>query len=401
MASHFALFVDLENCGGKKSMLMDVIERVKIRGDILIGKVYGYTDSYSDLKEILLSNTFAVVPSLRFGRNQKNSLDIQLVIDALDVAYTNSLIDSFCIVSGDSDYVPLVGKLKTMGKFVLGISRSEAASGVFMNACSEFQFLESVASGKERAQGQEIEALTLSDVNDLIVTILKESDSGEMLASEVKSVLLRLRPNFSEKSVGFSTFGKLIARLSQQFGAFTVESEQFNVIVSLNQPHTPAGEQITRENYARIFARILSEYKEDGFDRVNPSILKSAVQADYPDFTERQIGLRRFSDVLRALEREKLRSGNGRGGNMLVLFVRGEKNGWGAAPNPGRNLRFRHLPFSLSRSDKGRIKLRLRIECTEKIHETYSFIFDFHFAGDGRIGGGRADRCDGRGARRV
>ena len=146
----FALFVDLENCGGKKSMLMDVIERVKIRGDILIGKVYGYTDSYSDLKETLLSNTFAVVPSLRFGRNQKNSMDIQLVIDALDVAYTNPLIDSFCIVSGDSDYVPLVGKLKSMGKFVLGISRSEAASGVFMNACSEFQFLDSVASGKER-----------------------------------------------------------------------------------------------------------------------------------------------------------------------------------------------------------------------------------------------------------
>ena len=84
-----------------------------------------------------------------------------------------------------------------------------------------------------------------------------------------------------------------------------------------------------------------------------------------------------------------------------TLVLRGEKNGWDAAPNPGRNLRFRHLPFSLSRSDKGRIKLRLRIECTEKIHETYSFIFDFHFAGDGRIGGGRADRCDGRGARRV
>ena len=56
-SAKFAVFVDLENCGGKKSMLMDVIERVKIRGDILIGKVYGYTDSYSDLKEILLSNT--------------------------------------------------------------------------------------------------------------------------------------------------------------------------------------------------------------------------------------------------------------------------------------------------------------------------------------------------------
>ena len=306
MAAHFALFVDLENCGGKKSMLMDVIERVKIRGDILIGKVYGYTDSYSDLKETLLSNTFTVVPSLRYGRNQKNSLDIQLVIDALDVAFRNELIDSFCIVSGDSDYVPLVGKLKSMGKFVLGISRSEAASNVFMNACSEFQFLESVASGKERPAATVGEALTLKDVNDLIVTILEDNGSGEMLASEVKGVLLRLRPNFSEKSVGFSTFGKLLTRLSQQFGAFTIVAEQYNLIVQLSATHAPKNEQIGRENFVKVFARILAEYKEDGFDRVNPSILKSAVQAEYPDFTERAVGLRRFSDVLRALERERL-----------------------------------------------------------------------------------------------
>ena len=321
MASHFALFVDLENCGGKKSMLMDVIERVKIRGDILIGKVYGYTDSYSDLKETLLSNTFTVVPSLRYGRNQKNNSDIQLVIDALDVAYRNELIDSFCIVSGDSDYVPLVGKLKSMGKFVLGISRSEAASSVFMNACSEFQFLESVASGKERSVSEVSDALTLSDVNDLIVTILRESEGGEMLASEVKSVLLRLRPNFSEKSVGFSTFGKMLAKLAEQFGSFEMESEEYNLILRLNQAYA-AVEQLTRDNYVGVFARILSAYKEDGFDRVNPSILKSAVQALYPDFTERQIGLRRFSDVLRTLEREGLlRLKTDEGGNMLVHIL--------------------------------------------------------------------------------
>lgn len=322
MASHFALFVDLENCGGKKSMLMDVIERVKIRGDILIGKVYGYTDSYSDLKETLLSNTFSVVPSLRFGRSQKNSMDIQLVIDALDVAYRNELIDSFCIVSGDSDYVPLVGKLKSMGKFVLGISRSEAASNVFMNACSEFQFLESVASGKERPGVAVGEALTLKDVNDLIVTILEENGSGEMLASEVKSVLLRLRPNFAEKSVGYSTFGKLLTRLAQQFGSFSVAAEQFNLIVRLNTTHRASGEQLNTDNFVKVFARILAEYKEDGFDRVNPSILKSAVQAEYPDFTERAVGLRRFSDVLRALERERLLELEiDENGNMLVHIL--------------------------------------------------------------------------------
>ena len=321
MASHFALFVDLENCGGKQSMLMDVIERVKIRGDILIGRVYGYTDSYSDLKETLLSNTFTVVPSLRYGVNQKNNSDIQLVIDALEIAYRNELIDSFCIVSGDSDYVPLVGKLKSMGKFVLGISRSEAASNVFMNACSEFQFLESVSSGKERSVAEVSSALTLSDINDLIVTILRESDAGEMLASEVKSVLLRLRPNFSEKSVGFSTFGKLLTKLEEQFGSFEMESEEYNLILRLNQAYA-AVEQLTRENYVGVFARILSAYKEDGFDRVNPSILKSAVQTLYPDFNERQIGLRRFSDVLRTLERENLlQLEMDEGANMLVHIL--------------------------------------------------------------------------------
>ena len=128
--SNFAVFVDLENVGAKESLLLSIIEKVKIRGDILLGKVYGYTDRYTDLKPVLLSNTFAVVPSLRWGKVQKNNLDIQLVIDAMEVAYTNPLIDSFCIVSGDSDYTPLVGRLKSMGKHVLGISRSEAASSI-------------------------------------------------------------------------------------------------------------------------------------------------------------------------------------------------------------------------------------------------------------------------------
>ena len=148
--SNFAVFVDLENAGGKEEMLLSIIERVKIRGDILLGKVYGYTDKFDDLKEVLLSNTFTVVPSLRYGISQKNNADIQLVIDALEVAYKNELIDSFCIVSGDSDYVPLVGKLKSMGKFVLGISRSEAASNIFINACNEVQFLETNVMKKQK-----------------------------------------------------------------------------------------------------------------------------------------------------------------------------------------------------------------------------------------------------------
>lgn len=116
----FAIFVDLENCGAKVPTLNSILEKVKIRGDILLGKVYGYTDRFSDLKELLLSNTFTVVPSLRYGIAQKNNADIQLVVDALEVAFTNPLIDSFCIVSGDSDYTPPRWALEEHGQIRAG-----------------------------------------------------------------------------------------------------------------------------------------------------------------------------------------------------------------------------------------------------------------------------------------
>ena len=313
----FALFVDLENCGAKVDTLKSILEKVKMRGDILMGKVYGYTDKFSDLKEVLLSNTFTVVPSLRYGIAQKNNADILLVIDALEVAYTNELIDSFCIVSGDSDYVPLVGRLKTMGKFVLGISRSEAASNIFINACNEFQFLESVggrasASKAPKRQGKQSAAASEemkdeAELNKLICSILEESsEADEMYASELKGVLLRLRPDFNEKAYGCATFYKLLTRLASRYGDIHVTNDNFNVMVSLESMNDEAVPQLTRENWREGFAAQLQAYKEGGFDRVNPSILKADILTTYPDFNERTIGFKRFSDVMKQLEKDGL-----------------------------------------------------------------------------------------------
>lgn len=308
----FALFVDLENCGAKVETLLSVLEKVKIRGDILLGKVYGYTDKYSDLKEVLLSNTFTVVPSLRYGISQKNNADILLVIDALEVAYTNPLIDSFCIVSGDSDYTPLVGRLKSMGKFVLGISRSEAASNIFINACNEFQFLENVGArtrkptGKKKASADK-EPLDDQELNKVLVGILEEqNDRDELYASELKGILLRLRPDFNEISFGCATFGKLLDKLSRQFGALHIRSDNFNVMVSVANTREAETAQMTKENWKALIGEQLSRYKEDGFERINPSILKADIQASYPGFSEKALGFKRFSDLLKAMEKDRL-----------------------------------------------------------------------------------------------
>ena len=263
----FALFVDLENCGAKVATLNNILEKVKIRGDILLGKVYGYTDRFSDLKEVLLSNTFTVVPSIRHGISQKNNADILLVIDALEVAYTNPLIDSFCIVSGDSDYTPLVGKLKSMGKFVLGISRSEVASSIFINACNEFQFLESVSSassgkGNRQKRGKD-EPLDDAALNKLMEDILSEqSDEGEMYASELKGTLLRMRPDFNEKAFGCSTFGKFIAMISQKSEKIRSWTEDSSLMIGLSGADEDVP-KLDKTNWLPAFTAALDQFKQD------------------------------------------------------------------------------------------------------------------------------------------
>ncbi len=308
--TNFALFVDLENVGGKASTLSHIIEKVKIRGNILIARVYGYTDAHAELKEMLLSNTFSVVPSIRWGKAQKNNLDIQLVIDALEVAYKNELIDCFCIVSGDSDYTPLVGKLKSLGKTVLGISRSEVASGIFISACNEFIFLESVTTKQPADQGkrrtEEASAFNSTDeLVKLVETALTEQadEEGWIYASELKNIILRLRPEFNEKNFGYSSFGKLITHLQDKYATIRVETDHYSLMVRL-AAEQKAAPQVTRENWVDTFRNVLKRYKDEGFDRVNPSVLKSAIQTEFPDFDERDIGCKRFSDVLKKLEKD-------------------------------------------------------------------------------------------------
>jgi hypothetical protein len=305
MNSNYAVFVDLENAGGKPATLQNIIDKVKMRGDILLSKVYGYCEEFSSLKELLLSNTFAVVPSLKFGINQKNNMDIQLVIDALEVAYTNPHINCYCIVSGDSDYTPLVGKLKAMGKFVLGISRSECAARVFINACSEFLFLETVSNAsKADRQPGDTEDDTIEDEAKKICKIISEQcdADGYMHASALKNTLIRLQPDFSEKKYGFQSFGRMLAYIQKEFETIECEERGKVLRVRCAKPVT-RNRRITRENFIEVMTPILQGFKDDGFERVNPSIIKQNIMENYqPDFKERDLGVKRFSDVMRLLE---------------------------------------------------------------------------------------------------
>nr|WP_122012127.1 NYN domain-containing protein [Maliibacterium massiliense] len=325
---NFAVLIDMENAGGKRSALETIIETLKIRGNILIGRVYGYSDRYAELKEVLLSNTFTAIPSLRYGTSQKNSLDIQLVVDALEVAYTNPLIDCFCIVSGDSDFTPLVGRLKSMGKYVLGISRSECASTVFINACNEFLFLESVRQKTPKApvpqNAADSDDEDEAELMRVIETILREQadTDGWMLASVLKDVVLRLRPDFNEKAYGESTFGRLLLSLEKKFATIRCTTDHYNFKVRYVGEQGKQQGTLNRTNWIAGVQSVLDRLKADGFERVNPSIIKEGVCEAFPGFEERAIGYRKFSDMMKALEREKrIRITTDENMNMLVTIL--------------------------------------------------------------------------------
>ena len=198
-----------------------------------------------------------------------------------------------------------------MGKHVLGISRSEAASEIFINACNEFIFLENVAVKRpvvKKGRAKESNVVD-GDVDELItqvITILEDQDEEQMYASEIKDTLTRLRPDFSERSYGCATFGKLMSMLAEKSPKLHVWTEQSSLMVGLSANDAPQNPKLDKTNWLPAFTQALERFKNDGFDRVNPSILKATIQADYPDFDEKQIGFKRFSDVMKALEKQKL-----------------------------------------------------------------------------------------------
>ena len=157
------------------------------------------------------------------------------------------------------------------------------------------------------ADNREINDEIKADIFKYMGILEEQTDKDELYASELKGILLRLRPDFNEKAYGCATFLKVLDKLSKQFGSLRIRSDNFNVMVSAAAPSSKeAAPQLSKENWRAVIQEQLHRYKEDGFDRINPSILKADLQATYPDFSERALGFKRFSDMLKALEKDGL-----------------------------------------------------------------------------------------------
>ena len=233
-----ALFCDFENIAlGVRDAryaqfdIKKVLERLLLKGSIVVKKAYCDWDRYKEFKATMHEAAFELIEIPHVRMSGKNSADIRMVVDALDLCYTKSHVDTFVIISGDSDFSPLVSKLRENNKTVIGVGVKNSSSDLLVANCDEFIFYDDLVREKparrqpakkphakpaaggdgatRESEDKTDEALDL--VMRTVEALIAERGAEEKIwGSMVKQALKRRNPGFNESYYGFSSFSKLL-----------------------------------------------------------------------------------------------------------------------------------------------------------------------------------------------
>jgi uncharacterized protein (TIGR00288 family) len=257
-----AVFLDLENIalGARDAKypsfdVEKVLERLLLKGHIVVKKAYCDFDRYKDFKRGLHEAAFELIEIPHVRQSGKNSADIRMVVDALDLCYTKSHVDTFVIISGDSDFSPLVSKLRENAKTVIGVGVKNSTSDLFLNNCDEFIYYDDLVR-KERSRRRPAVAAAARAASapaenapvdgkgpdpaaalDLVVETLdavteERGENEPIWGSMIKQAIKRRHPGFNERFYGFRSFndlladaekrGLLVLRADEKSGGYTV-----------------------------------------------------------------------------------------------------------------------------------------------------------------------------------
>lgn len=238
--ANLAVFCDFENVAlGVRDAryaqfdITKVLERLLLKGSIVVKKAYCDWERYKEFKAAMHEAAFELIEIPHVRQSGKNSADIRMVVDALDLCYTKSHVDTFVIVSGDSDFSPLVSKLRENNKNVIGVGVKNSSSDLLIANCDEFIYYDDLVRKKKKArkavrkppprevkapvaEAKKEEAETLAqEALDLVMETLEalaeeRGSEDKIWGSMVKQTLKRRRPGFNESQYGFRSFKRLL-----------------------------------------------------------------------------------------------------------------------------------------------------------------------------------------------
>ncbi|MEA2571815.1 MAG: hypothetical protein QOI24_3816 [Acidobacteriota bacterium] len=215
-----ALFIDFENIAigvtdakYKKFEVELLLERLLEKGKIVVKRAYSDWDKFPDYKRELHESAIELIEIPGRKYSGKNSADIRMVVDAMDMAWSKDHIDVFVIASGDSDFSPLVSKLKENDKFVIGVGVKNSSSDLLIDNCDEFIFYEDLVRVTQKAPTVAFKDKKQAEVFKLLVDSIKAlmRENKEILwGSMVKQTMQRKKPTFNEEYYGYNTFSDLL-----------------------------------------------------------------------------------------------------------------------------------------------------------------------------------------------
>lgn len=215
-----AVFIDLENVvigvrdtGRKRFDMNLVLRRLVEKGKIVVKRAYADWSRYEDYKRPLHEAGIELIDMSSSRKTGKNSADIKMVVDALELGFTKTHIDTFALVSGDSDFSPLVSKLRENNKHIIGIGVKSSTSPLLVDNCDEFIYYEDIWRDVQRAarldnlspKDSEVFGLLL----DAMFALIREN-KGVLWGSMIKQTMQRKRPSFNEGYYGYNTFSELL-----------------------------------------------------------------------------------------------------------------------------------------------------------------------------------------------
>jgi uncharacterized protein (TIGR00288 family) len=252
--ANMAVFCDFENIaiGAREARyekfdIRRVLERLLLKGTIIVKKAYCDWERYKEFKAAMHEAAFELIEIPHVRQSGKNSADIRMVVDALDLCYTKPHVDTFVLISGDSDFSPLVSKLRENNKTVLGLGVKESTSDLFISNCDEFIYYDDLVREKEKRTRarrkpepkaaekaekprKKSPADKVNEALDLVLETVEAlfAERGEqekIWGSMVKQALKRRRPGFNETYYGFSSFSKLLDEAAAR-GLLTMEPDE-------------------------------------------------------------------------------------------------------------------------------------------------------------------------------
>ena len=237
-----AVFIDFENMalgltprgGGrraKKSENLDmkrVLERLVEKGKVVSKRAYADWARFAEYTTVLHELGIDLMEIPERGITGKNSADIRLVVDAMELSYAKEHIDTFAIVSGDSDFTPLVLRLKENGKTVVGVGMKDSTSDLLAQNCDEFIYYEDIGgTAGAPVIGDTVPRAKRNAFTLLFETVeaLQRENVGNMHSSLVKDTMKRKQPQFSESSYGYRSFSQLLED-AQKLGFITLRKDE-------------------------------------------------------------------------------------------------------------------------------------------------------------------------------